>query len=221
MKMTFDIDGSITAAARETLEQLESGAYDAIKVIGEASKAALRREVRNAGMSARLANTWRGQVYPRRPSLSAAYSLWVTGSGEGSRRGERATAATVIEAQMGTVIRASRKRFLAIPTRWAKAGSGRTRGGQFAPKYLTPDEWERANGKKLFFAPTGKGEFALWGEVDTKPRTGSTRGVRAIKRVVFILKRSVSLRARLRSADATTANIIARLPETLAQKMGD
>ncbi len=108
---------SVSAGVRESTEGL---------------KAELRAQVTAAGLSVRLANTWRARTYPQgRPSISAAGLVW-------------SNAPTIVRAfDEGPVIRSRDGFWLAIPL--SAAGKGR-RG-----KKLTPSEWERQRGQRLRF----------------------------------------------------------------------
>ncbi len=93
----------------------------------------LRGQVTQAGLGARLANTWQARRYPAaRASVDAAAYVW-------SKAPKLITAF-----DKGVTIRSSRGVFLAIPTPAAGLrGLGRER--------VTPGGWERRTGLRLRF----------------------------------------------------------------------
>ena len=93
----------------------------------------MRGQITGAGLGNRLANTWRGEVYPRgQPSIGAAGYVW-----------SKAPGIVRLYAE-GAVIRSKQGLFLAIPTAAAgKFGDNR--------KKITPGAWERIHGMRLRF----------------------------------------------------------------------
>ena len=107
-------------------------------------KRGLRGQVRSAGMSQRLANTWQDDVYPRGPSKNAAGSVY-------------SKAPHIIYAyDHGTVIRARNGRYLAVPLpetrKYINVEGRRTR--------LTPTLFQRQTGIKLVFL-AGNGKYPV------------------------------------------------------------
>lgn len=122
----------------------------------------LRRQVTEAGIGQRLANTWRAELYPKgRKSIKAAGFVFTK-------------APTIIRAfDQGAVIKSKHGFWLAIPTEAAGKGA---RG-----KRMTPDLWEQMHGVRLRFiyrrgAPHGAGAvhgvvvFILVPQVNLKKR---------------------------------------------------
>jgi hypothetical protein len=97
-------------------------------------KGELRRQITSAGLGTRLANTWRGEVYPKgQPSIGAAGFVW-----------SKAPRLVRLYAE-GAVIRSKQGLFLAIPTPAAgRLGDNRQK--------ITPGAWERIHGMRLQFA---------------------------------------------------------------------
>ena len=95
-------------------------------------KGELRSQITGAGLGARLANTWRGEVYPKgRESLGAAGLVY-------------SRAPVVVAAHdEGALIRSKNGFWLSIPL--PAAGTG-PRG-----KRITPGLWERMRGQRLRF----------------------------------------------------------------------
>ena len=96
-------------------------------------KTELRGQITGAGLGSRLANTWRGEVYPKgQPSIGAAGYVW-----------SKAPGIVRLYAE-GAVIRSKQGLFLAIPTPAAgHFGDGRRK--------ITPGSWERIHGLRLRF----------------------------------------------------------------------
>ena len=113
-----DAERAVTAGIREATDGL---------------KTELRGQITGAGLGNRLANTWRGEVYPRgQPSIGAAGYVW-----------SKAPGIVRLYAE-GAVIRSKQGLFLAIPTAAAgKFGDNR--------KKITPGAWERIHGMRLRF----------------------------------------------------------------------
>ena len=113
-----DAERAVTAGIREATDGLKTG---------------LRRQITSAGLGSRLANTWRGEVYPKgQPSVGAAGYVWSKTPGLVRMYAE------------GAVIRSKQGLFLAIPTPAAgRFGDGRQK--------ITPGAWERIHGMRLRF----------------------------------------------------------------------
>jgi hypothetical protein len=199
---------------RETFRATEREARVAVRAgIAEATdglKLDWRRQVTGAGLGQRLANTIRGQVWPRRPSTGAAGLVWTR-------------APVIVDAHdRGATIRSKNGFWLAIPTRIARLS-----GGARARK-LTPGEWERRNNRRLHFVymKTGpsllvdKGGDPLRERVMGRNgvhRTARRRRFREIGEVIFILVPQVRLRKRLDLNGAANA-AVARLPGLIVNR---
>lgn len=176
----------------------------------EGLKTAWRRQVTGAGMGQRLANTIRGQVWPRRPSTGAAGLVWTR-------------APVIVDAHdRGVTIRSANGFWLAIPTRIARLS-----GGARARK-LTPAEWERRNNRRLHFVyqKTGPSLLLDKGGDPLRDRVMGRNGVhraarrrrfREIGEVVFILLPQVRLRKRL-DLDRPANAAAARLPGLIVNR---
>jgi len=141
----------------------------------------LRRRVEAAGLSRRLAFTWRGKVYPQgQQSINSAG--WVYSK-----------APEIVGAHArGATIRAKGGRFLAIPLP-AAGKSGR--------EHMTPKIWERNTGQKLRFVPRRRGGGLLVLDRGRLTKRGVARVAGARAKVVatvplFILVPQVTLRKR-------------------------
>ena len=189
MKLAAAITGDLRKIMAEEVKAAEDAVTAAMRQAADGLKADLRRQVTEAGMGQRLANTWRAEIYPKgRKSIKAAGFVFTK-------------APTIIRAfDQGGVIKSKHGFWLAIPT--PAAGTG-ARG-----KRMTPGLWEQMHGSRLRFiyrrgapsllvaenmrARTGKrGGFAKGSA--SALRTG--RGMTSV--VMFILVPQVSLRKRL------------------------
>jgi hypothetical protein len=112
----------------------------AMKDVTAGLKADLREDVKRGGLGPRLANTWRGQTYPKsNESIDAAAFVW-------------SKAPKIVSAfDLGVTIRGVNRKYLAIPTPNAgvQAGSGKKN-----PR-VSPEVWQKQTGVKLRFAPRG------------------------------------------------------------------
>lgn len=193
MKFSIEVDpAAIKAALDEEMKAVGKRVRSATEIAGrELLLEPVRADTRSA-LSARLANTWRGRVYPEGSSttLSPAFFVW-------------SKAAEVIYAfETGAEITPVTRRFLAIPTADAgiKAGSGRT------PR-VTPQSWSRETGVKLRFVPKGNGGLlvadARYARKSSGDRLRLGRPIRTKLQgdggfvVIFILVRRAHLRKRL------------------------
>ena len=170
-------------------------------------KAELRAQITGAGLGSRLANTWRGEVYPKgQPSIGAAGYVW-----------SKAPGIVRLYAE-GTVIRSKHGLFLAIPTPAAgRFGDGRRK--------ITPGAWERIHGLRLRFVYR-RGRLSLLvadGARLTRrgraaPNVGRAKGA-AFTRLagrttvpIFVLVPQVSVRKRL-DVDGAAQKWLRALPQ--------
>lgn len=138
MRITLKTDdlGAVLKRAYDDTEQAVSAAMNDVQV---GLKDELRGQVVEAGMGARLANTWRGKRFPEsRPSINSAAYVWTR-------------APDIVDAfERGVPIMARNRRFLAVPTK--DAGVSHT---TVKNKRLTPAIWETETGVKLRFVSRG------------------------------------------------------------------
>lgn len=125
--LTRGIEGDLAASVTGAMEETTPGAV-----------AELREQVRSNGLGARLANTWRGRVYPdqggKRGSLAAAGYVWTR-------------APEIIDSFVrgATIVPVNGSRYLAIPTDNVPHAGGR-RG---ATSRMTPVQVEIAYDQDL------------------------------------------------------------------------
>ena len=204
--MTLDLRLAIRGDLRLYKEaQLKglSGGSKAGAIRGEAVlKGRLRADVLSAGLGNRVANTWRGKVFPERgESLTPAAIVY-------------SRAAHIKRAfEEGATIRSNSGFWLAIPS--DNVPDSLIRGTRGRGR-LTPGILEQRLGIKLRFVPVfregAKGRFGLLVADKVRRRKGKRGGfakasARALKKgeaesvVMFILVPQVTLRKRLHIAD--------------------
>ena len=198
-----DLDALLTAELRDTERVVTAG----VRAVTDGLKTELRRQITGAGLGNRLANTWRGEVYPKSAqSIGAAGFVW-----------SKAPKLVRIYDE-GAVIRSKHGLFLAIPT--AAAG----RYGDRRRK-ITPGAWERIHGQRLRFvyrrgSPgllvadnarlTKRGRAAA--NISRRQRAAFTRLAGRTTVPVFVLVPQVTVRRRL-DVDGVAEKWIAALPQ--------
>lgn len=198
-----DIARSVTAGMRE---------------ISVGLKDELREDVRKAGLGDRLANAWRGTLYPRSgASVEAAAYVY-------------SNAPKIIDAfDRGVTITARNRRFLAIPTPDAGLRQTAQRRSRGSSTGLTPAAWERETGVKLRFVPGKSGGGVLVADAFYRrqaARFQRRKSFRPIKEggpnkgrtfvVIFVLVRQARMRKRL-DIDATAKRWADQIPSAVAR----
>ena len=208
MKLAAAISGDLRKIMAEEIKEAEDAVTAGMRQAADGLKADLRRQVTEAGMGQRLANTWRAELYPKgRKSIKAAGFVFTR-------------APTIIRAfDQGAVIKSKHGFWLAIPT--SAAGTG-ARG-----KRMTPGLWEQMHGSRLRFIYR-RGVPSLLVAENMRARTGkrggfakgsasalrSGRGMTSV--VMFILVPQVSLRKRL-DVNASAERWASALPELIVR----
>ncbi len=196
MKLDLSVTGDIVNAMRAEILAGEKAVTTAMRVAGAGLKSDWRTQITRARLGQRLANTIRSKTYPAAgESLEAAALIW-------------SNAPQIIGAHdTGPLIRSKDGFWLAIPT--PAAGKG-TRG-----KALTPGEWERRRGLRLWFVYRRAGPSLLVADgrlnsrglgVASRSKTG--RGQSTVP--IFLLVPQVKLSKRLnlaRDAERAQASI--------------
>lgn len=133
MRLLAAVQGDLDALLRAELGAAEQAVSAGVRQATDGLKTELRRQITGADLGTRLANTWRGEVYPKgQPSIGAAGFVW-----------SKAPGLVRLYAE-GAVIRSKRGLFLAIPTPAAgKYGDSRQK--------ITPGAWERIHRMRLRF----------------------------------------------------------------------
>jgi hypothetical protein len=211
VRLLAAIQGDLDALLTAELAAAERAVTAGIGEATDALKTELRCQITGAGLGNRLANTWRGEVYPKTgQSIGAAGYVW-----------SKAPGIVRLYAE-GAVIRSKRGLFLAIPTPAAgRFGDGRQK--------ITPASWERIHGMRLRFvyrhgAPsllvaenarlTGRGRAVA----NTGRRQGAvfTRLAGRTTVPLFILVPQVTVRRRL-DVDGAARKWIAAVPQLVLQ----
>ena len=211
MRLQAAIQGDLDALLTAELRNAERAVTAGIREATDGLKTELRRQITGAGLGNRLANTWRGEVYPKgQPSIGAAGFVW-----------SKAPGIVRLYAE-GAVIRSKRGLFLAIPTPAAgKYGDGRQK--------ITPGSWERIHGQRLRFvyrrgSPSllVADNLRLTGRGRAMANTGRRQGAvftRLAGRTtipLFILVPQVTVKKRL-DVDGAAQKWIAALPRLVAR----
>ena len=208
MKLAAAISGDLRKIMAEEIKEAEDAVTAGMRQAADGLKADLRRQVTEAGMGQRLANSWRAELYPKsQKSIKAAGFVFTR-------------APTIIRAfDQGAVIKSRHGFWLAIPT--PAAGTG-ARG-----KRMTPGLWEQMHGSRLRFIYR-RGAPSLLVAENMRARTGkrggfakgsasalrSGRGMTSV--VMFILVPQVSLKKRL-DVNGVAEQWAAALPELIVR----
>jgi len=204
-------------ALKGTEEQVARSVTTGMREVTTGLKLDLREDVREAGLGPRLANTWRGDTYPKTgASIEAAAYVY-------------SNAPKLIDAfDRGVTIRAKGGKYLAIPTPDAgvrQVSKRRAKGS--TDNTLSPASWERETGAKLRFVPTKTGGVLVadafyrrqaarfQGRKSFRPirESGPDRGRSFV--VIFVLVRQAKLRKRL-DIDTTAKRWADRVPSAIA-----
>jgi hypothetical protein len=133
MRLQAAIQGNLNALLKEELGAAERAVTAGVRAATDGLKTKLRGQITGAGLGSRLANTWRGENYPKSgQSIGAAGYVW-----------SKAPGIVRLYAE-GAIIRSKRGLFLAISMPAAgRYGDGRQK--------ITPGAWERIHGQRLRF----------------------------------------------------------------------
>lgn len=209
-----DVRGLMSGTETQVAKSVTAGMREAASGL----KQDLRDDVISGGLGQRLANSWRGQVYPTSgESIDAAAYV-------------RTNAPKLIDAfDRGVTIRAANGKFLAIPTPEAGVRQVSARRAKGTTGYrLIPATWERETGVKLRFIPTRSGGVLVadayyrrqaaryQGRKSFRPirENGLATGRKFV--VIFVLVRQAKLRKRF-DVEATAKEWAARVPGLIAQ----
>jgi hypothetical protein len=204
VRLVAALEGDLEAHMAAELKGAEEAVTGAVREAGEGLKRDWRAQVTAARLGQRLANTIRGQHYPKgRKSIAAAALVY-------------SRAPRLIDAfDRGVTIRARNGLWLAIPT----PAAGQARGG----KRITPAEWEQRTGRRLRFVYRRGVPSLLVSDQARITKRGlavasrSKTGRGAVTAPIFILVPQVHLRKRL-DLDRATRHWESRLPELIVAK---
>lgn len=150
------LQGSLTKIMAQETKAAEQAVTLGVRTATDGLKLELRGQVTGAGLGQRLANTWRGMVFPQgQASLNAAGFVF-----------SKAPNIVGLYAR-GAIIKSSKGFFLAIPTSAA---------GKYAMgKKITPASWEQVHGQRLRFVYR-RGAVSLLVADNMRARTGKRGG---------------------------------------------
>ena len=215
MRLLAAIQGDLNVLLQAELRDAEQAVTTGVRAATDGLKTELRGQITGAGLGIRLANTWRGEIYPKSgQSIGAAGYVW-----------SKAPGLVRLYAE-GGIIRSKQGLFLAIPTPAAgRFGDNRRK--------ITPGSWERIHGLRLRFVYR-RGSPSLL-VVDNARLTKRGRAVANIGRtkgnaftrlagrttvLLFILVPQVTVRKRL-DVDGATQKWIAALPRLVLREWRD
>ena len=143
MRLKAAVEGSLVEYMEREYQNCARAVTKGVSLAANGLKIAMRTQVKSAGLGARLANTWRGDVYPKAKNSVSAASVVYT------------KAQKIMEGfEYQTVIRGKDGLWLAIPT---AAISKRIRN-----KRMTPALYERSKGVRLRFVYRKNGASLLF-----------------------------------------------------------
>jgi hypothetical protein len=212
VRLEAALHGHLNEVLKAEIRDAERAVTAGIRQATDGLKTELRRQITSAGLGSRLANTWRGDVYPKgQPSIGAAGYIW-----------SKAPRLVRLYAE-GAVIRSKQGLFLAIPTPAAgRFGDNRQK--------ITPGEWERIHGLRLRFVYrrgtpsmlvadnvrlTKRGRAAL--NIGRRQGAAYTRLSGRTTVPLFVLVPQVTVRKRL-DIDGAAQKWIAALPRLVARR---
>ncbi len=132
MRLMAALSGDLDQMLAEEVRIAEQAVTQSIREATDGLKTELRNQITGAGLGQRLANTWRGEVYPKgKQSIKAAGLVY-------SRAPE-----VVGAHDQGATIRSKDGFWLAIPL----PAAGKSPRG----KRMTPGLWEKLRGQRLRF----------------------------------------------------------------------
>ena len=136
------VEGSLVEYMEREYQNCARAVTKGVSLAANGLKTAMRTQVKSAGLGSRLANTWRGDVYPKaKNSISAAGVVYTK-------------AQKIMEGfEYQTVVRGKDGLWLAIPT---AAISKRIRN-----KRMTPALYEKSKGVRLRFVYRKNGASLL------------------------------------------------------------
>ena len=142
MHLKAAVEGSLVEYMEREYQNCARAVTKGVSLAANGLKTAMRTQVKSAGLGSRLANTWRGDVYPKaKNSISAAGVVYTK-------------AQKIMEGfEFASVIRSPNGFWLAVPTTAIKK---RAYG-----KRMTPALYERSKGVQLRFVYRSHGASFL------------------------------------------------------------
>ncbi len=223
VRITASNSGPFTRFIGAAMEDLAAAVTGAVGAVTDGMKGDLRAQAAASGLGVRFGNMLRGDTYPRggKVSLQAA--------GEVRPNGRRAEMLFKVYSE-GSTIRGRGGQWLAIPTPNVPLRRGQGRGG--GARRMTPVEVEALFNQELRFAygrKAGSAVLILDEAVKSRskaggyrPRTPGRRSRKVESVVMFVLRRSVSVRRRLQPEQIVDkwAGMVPALIDALMQGKG-
>lgn len=193
MRLRAALQGDLKKLMRQEFQNAERAVTQGVREATDGLKLAMRRQVTASGLGPRMANTWRGDIYPKGQSSIRAAGLVYTRASKVMAGFEEATA-----------IRSKDGFWLAIPTPNApKRGVG---GGRISPSNFPEQRFGplrfiyRRNGPSLLVAENLRPSInRATGEVRGFRRTKTSRGLSSV--VMFWLVPQVKMPRLIRFAE--------------------
>ena len=141
MRLKAAVEGSLAEYMEREYQNCARAVTKGVSLAANGLKTAMRTQVKSAGLGSRLANTWRGDIYPKaKNSISAAGVVYTK-------------AQKIMEGfEYQTVVRGKDGLWLAIPTAISK---------RIRNKRMTPALYERSKGVRLRFVYRKNGASLL------------------------------------------------------------
>jgi hypothetical protein len=209
MQLKAAILGNLEAVLAKEVKDAETAVSRGVKQATDGLKQELRGQITGAGLGNRLAQSWRGEIYPKGGmSVNAAGFVYTK-------------APEIIGAfATGVTIKNKRGRFLAIPTKYVIRREGRR---------VTPADFDEAGIPLRYVPPQGSRKIGLL-VVDNfritkkgKARAASARGIktgRVATVVMFLLIPEAHIKKRF-DIDSVAKKWIDQLPELVVAAWPD
>ena len=156
LRLAAALQGSLTKIMAQETKAAEQAVTLGVRAATDGLKLELRGQVTSAGLGQRLANTWRGMVFPQgQASINAAGFVF-------------SKAPNIISVYAhGALLRSTKGLFLTVPLPAA---------GKYAMgKKITPATWEQVHGQRLRFVYR-RGAVSLLVADNMRARTGKRGG---------------------------------------------
>ena len=212
MRLLAAVSGDLDQMLADEVRIAEQAVTQSIREVTDGLKTELRNQITGAGLGQRLANTWRGEVYPKgKLSIKAAGLVY-------SRAPE-----VVGAHDRGATIRSKDGFWLALPL--PAAGKG-PRG-----KRMTPGLWEKLRGQRLRFIYR-RGKPSLLVAENQRARQGQRGGFSAASQKaqatarglvtvpMFLLVPQVTLKKKL-DIDSASPRWVSTLANRIANRFDD
>ncbi len=212
MRLMAALSGELNQMLADEVRIAEQAVTQSIREATEGLKTELRNQITGAGLGQRLANTWRGEVYPKgKLSIKAAGLVY-------SRAPE-----VVGAHDRGATIRSKDGFWLAIPL--PAAGKGPR------SKRMTPGLWEKLRGQRLRFiyrrgkpsllvAENQRARQGQRGGFSVASQKAQTTGRGLVSVPMFLLVPQVTLKKKF-DIDSASRRWVSTLANRIANRFGE